>query len=196
MQSVRILFILLFLTACASQPPVPSVVYDWAAHADFAALRKEIGWSEDYNKRCFAGRPLAGMVEAMNKEQWADAAVIGERWLQQCPIDIRAHYYMGICRERQQEAAVSNAHFRWVNGLMDDLVSSGDGKTAETAYEVVSVAEEYDAVYVFGLTVKSQALVSSDSPRDLITAIDEDGKEVSIYFNPAAHFARLAKMLK
>jgi hypothetical protein len=79
---------------------------------------------------------------------------------------------------------------------MDDLVSSGDGKTAETAYEVVSVAEEYDAVYVFGLTVKSQALVSSDSPRDLITAIDEDGKEVSIYFNPAAHFARLAKMLK
>ncbi len=78
---------------------------------------------------------------------------------------------------------------------MDSVVASGDGQNTETAYEVISIAEEYDALMMFGLEKKSQALIPGPVMYDEITATTEDGQEVRIYFNPAAHFKRLDRML-
>lgn len=142
------------------------------------------------------GRPLSEMNDAMNKEEWNKAIAVGDAWLNQCPIDIRVHYYMMISMERIGNESGAQDHFRWLSGLMDDLVASGDGKTPETAFEVISIAEEYDVLFVLGLKKKSQALISGPVLCDLITATDENGKEISIYFNPAAHFERLNQMLK
>ncbi len=139
---------------------------------------------------------MQSMVEAMNNGQWEAAANQGLNWLDRCPVDIRAHHYTGIALTKLGREQEGQDHFRWAEGLMDSIVASGDGKTPETAYVTISVAEEYDALYFFGLERKSQALVSGPIMCDLITALNDKGEEVSIYFNPAAHFARLAKMLK
>lgn len=196
MKIYKFVLLSLILAGCASIQENSKRDYNWSEDPNYSELRKAIGWSDDYNSMCMVGRPLSEIADAMISEEWSKAIAIGEAWLNQCPIDIRAHYYMGISMEKIGNESGSQNHFRWMSGFMDDLVASGDGKTPESAYEVISIPEEYDALYIFGLKKKSQALISASVLCDLITATDENGKEVSIYFNPAAHFVRLSKMLK
>ena len=188
--------LILIVSGCASTQDNSTQNYKWSDNVNYSEMRRKIGWSDSYDSICTHGRPLAAMGQAMNNDEWKRAVVLGKAWLGKCPIDIRVHYYLGISLENLGLEVESKDHFRWVKGLMDDLVASGDGESPETAYEVISVSEEYDAIYFFGLKKKSQALVSGDIMSDLIVAIDDKGGEVSIYFNPAAHFARLAKRFR
>lgn len=188
--------LVLSLGACSTSSDKPPNSYDWTETPDYYQMRQKIGWDENFFSICQKDRPLKAMTGAMNDKQWEKAADQGLNWLNRCPIDMRAHYYTGIALSelgREQEA---KDHFRWTKGLMDSLVASGDGKTPETAYVTISVAEEYDVIYFFGLKLKSQSLVSSSVMCDLLTVENDKGEEISIYFNPAAHFARLYKMIK
>lgn len=173
-----------------------SKTYDWSANPDYAALRKEYGWSSTFYDRCESDRPLKVIVETLNSAKWQEAVQLGRSWLSHCPVDMRIHFYTGIALSKSGDEASAKDHYRWARGLMDSLVASGDGKTPETAYETISVSEEYDALYFFGLRHKKQALIQGKVLCDLITASNKDGKEFSIYFNPAAHFERLSKMLE
>lgn len=74
---------------------------------------------------------------------------------------------------------------------MESILSSGDGKTPETAYVTVSVSEEYDVLFLFGLEPTGQVLIPGEVLVDELTATNEQGEEFTIYFNPAAHFFRL-----
>ena len=85
----------------------------------------------------------------MNSEQWELAAETGNRWLNQCPVDMRIHHYTGISLAESDKGEQAEHHFRWASGLMDSLVASGDGMSPETAYFTISIAESYDALYFF-----------------------------------------------
>ncbi len=191
-----IVLAILALTGCAAVQESPDLEFDWTERPDFLKLRNDFGWSDDWSARCQLGRPAGEMASAMNSESWEEAAKIGLKWVKRCPIDIRGHYYTAISLSELGRDVEAENHIAWMEGLMDSIVESGDGNSCETAYVVISISEEYDALMLFGLERKSQALVSGPMMCDLITAVEEDGEEVSIYFNPAAHFARLAKILK
>lgn len=186
-----------FLLGCATTQNSDLVTYryDWSEDPDYSALRNDMGWSDDFSDRCEFDRPLGDMVAKLESELWDDAASIGLTWLNQCPVDMRAHYYTGIALAESGKEADSENHFRWLEGLLHSLVSSGDGETPETAYVTISIAEEHDALYFFGLEIKSQALISGPVMCDLITATNDDGEEVLLYFRPDAHFSRLSKLL-
>jgi hypothetical protein len=191
----RLTFILaLFASGCAQTSAVKTGEnYSWVDDPDYAALRQKIGWDDEFDSLCEDSRPLPAMTGAMNEKQWEKAVKLGIDWLHRCPIDIRVHYYTAIALEELGEKGHADDHFRWTKGLMDSIVASGDGKTCKTAYVTISTAEEYDALYLFGLKVKEQALVANC---DLMTATNEQDEEISIYFNPSAHFARLSKIFK
>ena len=82
---------------------------------------------------------------------------------------------------------------RWFHGLVDSILDSGDGKTKETAFVVISVPEEYSFLRAFGLAVKEQALV--DDRIDALLVADGSGKTTTVYFDPAAQFRRLSREL-
>lgn len=204
MKYVMLVIVALVLTGCASHQGEShsSLVAkealtkpNFAESVNYLKLRTELGWSDEYNAKCVQGRPLSLMSKAMTEAKWQQAANLGLAWLEKCPIDIRGHLYMSIAlRELGQEQG-SQDHIRWTHGLMDSIVASGDGKSSASAFEVISIAEEYDVMYLFGLKVTSQSLISGEPMCDLLVGTDEFGEEVSLYFNPAAHFARLSKML-
>ena len=128
MEIYKLILLSLILVGCASTHEKLTQDYNWGENPDYSALRKTIGWSDDYNSKCMIGRPLSEMADAMNSEKWAEAIAIGNGWLNKCPIDIRVHYYMGISKEQLGNEVDSINHFRWMSGFMDDLVASGDGK--------------------------------------------------------------------
>lgn len=183
----------LITTEAVTAPDVTEVP-DFTGTPDYLKMRETIGWSKDYLVKCENGRPLSKMIMAMNDAQWQAAADLGLAWLNTCPVDIRAHYYTGISLSELRRDEQADHHFRWSNGLMDSVMASGNGKSPKTAFKVISISEEYDVISILGLSLKRQSLVSTVPMCDLLVTIDEQGNEVSLYFNPAAHFARLQKM--
>lgn len=166
-----------------------------AEQTDFSALRQELGWSDDFSRKCESGRPLGDMVKLMNEGEWAAAAELALPWLDACPIDIRVHYYRAISLSELGQEDEATPHLEWTRGLMDSIFASGDGKTPQTAFVVVSIAEEYDVLSLLGLKRETQSLVGGgEALLDQFEVTDEDGETHWIYFNPAAHFARLARM--
>lgn len=93
-----------------------------------------------------------------------------------------------------ERPAESKVHELWFRGLISSVLESGDGRTPETAYVTISVPEEYAVVAAFGLRSVSQSLVAEPAV-DAITVEDQNGERSTIYFNPAAHFERLAREL-
>lgn len=66
---------------------------------------------------------------------------------------------------------------------------SGDGKTAETAYFVLNIGEEYKVMRELGYVVSSQSLLNVEGRAyDLLEGKDEKGNKVSVYFNICAFF--------
>ncbi|MGX5172497.1 DUF4919 domain-containing protein [Aliikangiella sp. IMCC44653] len=185
----------LMVTGCARKSTAPTQThYTWQDSPNFYQLRKQLGWQANFSALCESNRPLNTIVLAMNEENWIEASLIGAEWLQQCPVDMVVHYYTAVCLEQLGQSEDASHHYRWSKGLMNSIVATGDGRTATTAYETISVSEEYDVLYFFDLEQKSQALVRGEVLLDLIVATNQQGEEFSIYFNPAAHFYRLSKM--
>jgi hypothetical protein len=82
---------------------------------------------------------------------------------------------------KQDEAAHEKAI---VDKIVQSIMSSGDGKTADTAFFTVSPSEEYFALRTLGLKPSTQALVKQGQHSfDKMTALDKDGKETILWFN-------------
>jgi len=169
--------------------------WDWSQYPDFDELRQEIGWSDDFSKRCEFNRPLREMQEKLTTEDWQGAAELGAPWLQSCPIDIGIHFYMGVALSESGQEASGEHHLQWMKGLMDSIVASGDGETPQTPFVVISVNEEYDYLNMVGLRPTNQSLVQGKTLVDAMTAVNREGREFTVYFSPGAHFARLEKIV-
>ncbi len=199
MSPAKILILTALVSTLATEAHGQSVASrNWEDYPDFSALREEIGWSEDFSALCENDRPLKTMRDlirqddALGRQDNLDETIdIGLDWLNGCPIDVRVHFYTALSYIRLGQEAEAEVHKQWVNGLMESIIASGDGKTPETAYVTVSVNEEYDVLFLFGLEPTGQALIPGEVLVDELTATNEQGEEFIIYFNPAAHFARL-----
>jgi hypothetical protein len=155
---------------------------------DFTKLRTEYGDREDFAVLCEQNRPARQLVEAFNASRWTEALALSLAWTKQCPVDIDARMVSAVSLQQLGREPESAEQKRWYNGLVDSVLASGDGKTPETAFVVISVSEEYAMLHAFGLESRGQALLAGGI--DAITAEGESGPS-TIYFNPAAHFRRL-----
>jgi hypothetical protein len=82
--------------------------------------------------------------------------------------------------------------------ILKALLTTGDGKSAETAYCVQSINEEYVIMSYFGYEVSSQAYIgSSSSDYDLLEGKDKKtGKKAGLYFDISGHFTRCVQSHK
>ncbi len=168
---------------------------NWSELPDFAALRKEIGWQSDYLEKCEDGNRIKEIRVAFESKNSERVIALSEPFLATCPIHIPTHYYRALALRDAGRTAEGKWHYDWFAGLIESILASGDGKSSETAYVTISVSEEYVLLSYLGLKLKSQGLVPNP-PRDRFVVEDEDRKEWVIWFNPAAHFARMNDLVK
>ncbi|MCW3849307.1 DUF4919 domain-containing protein [Sphingomonas sp. LB-2] len=78
------------------------------------------------------------------------------------------------------------------SGRVAKILKTGDGKSAETAYVVKSVAEEYMVIRELGLQPEMQSLIMKDNkPYDLMTVVDpKTGNKVEIWFDISSFFGK------
>ena len=155
----RISFLFLIVTCLFSARDTAAedeTARNWEDYPDFTALRREIGWSEDFDERCGFNETAGEMVSLMNGGKWTQAVTAGLAWLESCPIDIRIHYYTWISYSEAGQERKGKVHFEWVMGLMESVLATGDGKSAESPLVTISVQEEYDVLLVLDLEPKKQ----------------------------------------
>jgi len=174
----------------AKQPGVP----DLSVPTDFGRLRTEYGDRKDFFDICERRRPLKRLAELVDQKRWDEVLTVSDPWLQQCPVDIDAHFVKAIALKELGRAPESEDHIRWFRGLADSILASGDGRTPQTAFVVISVPEEYSMLRVLRMRLKSQALTSGGI--DALSVENGQGVTGIIYFNPAAHFRRMPELFR
>jgi hypothetical protein len=178
-------------TAATKQPMTESPHVGDPAAVDFARLRAEFGGRSDFSAMCERDRPLHRLAELVHQKHWTDVLAASAPWLQQCPVDIDAHLIRAIALKELGRVAESDHHAEWFRGLVDSILTSGDGRTPQTAFVVISVAEEYSILRV--LQMRPTRHVIMNTGVDALHVQGDVGVAGIIYFNPAAHIRRLGE---
>jgi hypothetical protein len=175
----------------ADTPPPAVALTD--TDVDFDALRIAYGRRLDYHQRCEQSLPAKAWNDAQAAKDAAKAYGIASTWLVTCPVVEVAQMWAFVSAKSLGDEAKADMHLRWVRGLIGSVMKTGDGKTPETAFKTISVAEEYAVINALRMHTEQQALVMKPVPLDKMTVRPTSGGEqVVLYFNPELHFARLA----
>src|SRR5262249_8368118 len=157
---------------------------------DFDRLRAEFGARSDFAEICEKDRPLHQLADLVIQKDWNTILVTSEPWLQRCPVDIDAHLIRAVALKELKRLPESEHHLNWFRGLVDSVLTSGDGRTPQTAFVVISVAEEYSILRVLRVRPKRHVTLSSGID-ELVVEID--GVAGTLYFNPTAQARRLGE---
>lgn len=127
-------------------------------------------------------RPLNAALAQQNYEE---ALKIANSVLEKNFVEVNAHIVAQIAYQETGNAERAQFHKFMTDGLLNSIKASGDGKTTATAFEVISINEEYGLVRSLGLKPIKQSLVQDKSRNyDALTVIDpQTNQQSTIYFN-------------
>jgi hypothetical protein len=112
-------------------------------------------------------------------------------WLKTCPVDAKVHLMRATLLLNTGDTEGHFYHRLMYYGLTASIVSSGDGKTAKTAYQVISVDEEYTVLNHIGAKVITQTL---QYPCDVMQ-VEIEGKPTTLFFDVSISMAALKRQL-
>ena len=98
---------------------------------------------------------------------------LGKKWWQSCEETQR--------KQPQKARKLANLYYN----LMDVILSSGDGKSIQTAYVVTRVSDEYEIIAEYKLQVKKQQLIGNTDVMTFDKKAQKNRKEKIkvLYFN-------------
>ncbi|HSD45517.1 MAG TPA: DUF4919 domain-containing protein [Pyrinomonadaceae bacterium] len=151
---------------------------------NFTELRHAFYESPNYNPYApmMAYRP---MNAAINQKNYEEALKIAENVLAKNFVEINAHIVAQIAYRETGNTEKAEFHKFMVDGLLNSIKSSVDGKSKEKAFEVISINEEYGLIRSLGLRPIGQALVEDKGHSyDVITVVDpQTNQQTELYFN-------------
>ncbi len=87
-------------------------------------------------------------------------------------------------QDKAELEGLAKKHKALAEGLLQPILKSGDGKTPETAYRVISIPEEYMTLSYLGYYVTSQIALNVDNKfYDVMVVKNQSGEEQRFYFD-------------
>lgn len=160
---------------------------------DFQRLRFSYMESPERHKAKDTSDEEKAMWQALNKKDFKKAIAAADVVLANEFVNLDAHFVEFQAYRGLEDAAKSDFHKSVFSGLLKSITGSGDGKSPETAYIVISTHEEYVVLGVLGLQPGKQSVMHEGGHSyDLLEAINQESKEtVRLYFNvdiPFKHY--------
>ncbi|SDZ77283.1 DUF4919 domain-containing protein [Microbulbifer marinus] len=159
---------------------------------DFDALRRAYVESSEYNP--YGGVKLAGLPEAyqsVENAQFGECLKHVDQVLASNYMSLEAHMIGVLCSGRSANLEREDRHRYMVEGLMESIESSGDGRSQDSAYHTISTSELRGFVRLKGLMVLEQSIVYDQRGiYDKMQVRDpESGDEYALFFNVSQQFA-------
>jgi hypothetical protein len=166
--------------------------------ADFKALR--LAYADNPPKDAGGTDPDASrsMLSAMREKDYAKAIEFAEKIRKSKFVNINAHLVASSAYKEKGNGEKEKFHRYVAEGLIKSILNSGDGKSQDTAFTVISTDEEYVILRVYGLMPGSQSLESSKGHHyDRMDAVNpKTNEKVTLYFNIDRPFGALESLFK
>jgi hypothetical protein len=196
-----ICYLLISGTAVFAQDTKPAALSSagWNEKTDYTAIRLNYASAPGYNAYALQVLEKALIAEAM--QEWktgkmADALIKLQKVTTVHPLSIEAYRrladgYAVFIRaakdpEQKRELEPIEHHYRVISdGLLKSITASGDGRTPETAFKVISIPEEYMTLWYLGLSPQGQTLEEYDGlPFDVLKVKNrKTGEQSSVFFD-------------
>jgi uncharacterized protein DUF4919 len=130
------------------------------------------------------------MIQAFESKNYAKAVELIEVVLNYEFVNRGLHLAAEDAYRQLGNQTKADFHKTIAHKLLHAVLASGNGKTAETAYRVLDVSEEYFVMRELGYGAHGQALLSQGNKHyDLLMGTDGDsGKDVKVYFDISIFF--------
>jgi hypothetical protein len=206
-KSPFIIFCLLLLQISgAAQQPAAKVAYETLLErvmkqdptVDFKELRLAYTETKQYSPYGGDSETRKAMFVALNAEQYDKTLELSEKILASNYLDINAHFGVFAANRKLGHAEKANYHKYVFQSMRKSISDSGDGKTMEAAFVVISTDEEYALFNFMGLRPTGQSLIESEGHHyDKMTALDPRTDQTNtFYFNIDKPFNWLGNSLK
>jgi hypothetical protein len=138
------------------------------------------------------------MFQALKAKKFDKVLESAEKILASNYLDMNGHFGCFVAHRELGHADKAAYHRYLFEGLLNSIRKSGDGKTPETAFVVISTDEEYVLFNYLGLRPTGQALINEKGHSyDKMTAVDPKTNETVVYyFNIDTPFNWLGNSLK
>lgn len=168
------------------------------AAVNFQELRLAFTETKQYDPYGGDRETRQAMFVALNGKQYDQALSSGEKILAANYLDINAHFAAYVANRELGHADKADYHKNIFQKLLKSISESGDGKTMETAFVVISTDEEYALFNFMGVRATAQALIEEKSHHyDKMTVTDPESQQSAIYyFNIDKPFDWLGNSLK
>lgn len=170
----------------APAPKVPA----FPSVDEVTALRMAYAARPDFDGFWNLDPEREAVMAAIKNKDFPKATSLAKTWLEKFPVDAEVHYLRGHFLKKAGDIAGSMYHFHCFYGLMRSITSSGDGKTAKTAWKVISVSEEYALLNEIDAELIDQSLVDSC---DKMHVRLSNGTETDLYFDVSISLAATAR---
>jgi hypothetical protein len=156
-----------------------------AAMVDFKQMRLSYMDSPEYRAAKDTEADAEAMIGAINANDFPAAIKNADVVLASDYVDLDAHFAEYIAHRELHHDAEAKFRKDVFDGLLRSITASGDGKSEQTAFVVISTHEEYVVLRVAGLVLDKQSLKHvNHHSYDVIEATDEKSKQnVALYFN-------------
>jgi hypothetical protein len=160
---------------------------------DFRQLRLAYMDSKSYSKGPDTGPQKKAMTAALNSKDFRSAIKNADVVLASDYVDMDAHFAEYIANRELNDTEKADFHKFVLQALLKSITDFGDGKTPETAFQVIQVHEEYVILRFMGVGLpESQSILHKNGHSfDEIKFHDpKSGQSVTLYFNvdiPAKH---------
>lgn len=160
-----------------------ALVKDLSKEADFTALR--LAYTDTPYYSPYAVKDIKPVLNALKKKDFAECGRLALRHLEREFVSLSANYAAMVCYKELGKEDISGYYRFIVDGLIDSIADSGDGRSIDTAFTTISNDELYTFIRMGGLAVEGQSLVHKDGRVfDLMEVVDpETDKKVSLYFD-------------
>jgi len=140
------------------------------------------------------------VMELYKKKKYKRAVSYGEKILKENPVNLRITFKMMVCYHLLDELGKAKNYARRYFPILECIYKSGNGISAETAYVVVMVADEYEILADLELSMSEQNLMGNT---DVLTVniigneVEEENESVkNLYFNVSKPLNYLAEQFK
>jgi hypothetical protein len=165
------------------------------ASVDFGRMRQLQTQLDDYEP--YGVDVEESPLKLLQKGDSGKALAVAQQILAASYLDLESHSAAAKVAEERGDKAAAAHHQYVMNGILDSILKSGDGKTPATAYVVITVSEEYALMARLGLRVAQQHLLNDDSGHsyDLLEAVNPETRTAQeVYFNIDAIMTAANKM--
>jgi hypothetical protein len=162
---------------------------------DYAALRIAYTKTDFYNP--YNKNDLEELSNLFKEGEYGEVLKKAKNIQKMKFASIDYHMLVYSAAIRLNDSSLASLHGAIAKKLMESVLKSGDGRTPESAYTVISTDEEYAFLGVLGLKMKTQSLIKvKNSSYDLLEVVDKEGNGMKIYFNIDIPFNWLDNKMK